>query len=123
MRRTRQTHRGTHGLLMIFSVLLVHPCLAQQAQEPERLDPVVVTATRAELPLSHVGSAVTVITAEELEQQQIRIVSDVLREVPGVAVNRTGAVGQFTQLRICWPPTSHALRSCVARRASSMVPT
>jgi outer membrane cobalamin receptor len=39
-----------------------------------RVDPVVVTATRTETPLSQVDSAITVITAEELEQQQIRIV-------------------------------------------------
>ncbi|MBI3303454.1 MAG: TonB-dependent receptor [Deltaproteobacteria bacterium] len=79
------------------------------APEAVQLDPVVVTATRTETPLSQVGSAVTVITAEELEQQQIRIVSDVLREVPGLAVNRAGAVGQFTQLRIRGSEGNHTL--------------
>jgi vitamin B12 transporter len=74
-----------------------------------RLDPIVVTATRTETPLSQVGSALTVITAEELEQQQIRYVSDVLREVPGLAVNRSGGVGQFTQLRIRGAEGNHTL--------------
>ena len=66
----------------------------------ERLPDVVVSASRVPLPAQEVGSAVTVITAEDIERKQVRIVSDVLREVPGVAVNRTGPVGTLTQIRI-----------------------
>ena len=61
---------------------------------------VVVSASRVPVATEEVGSAVTVITAEELEQRQVRIVSDVLRDVPGVAVSRTGPTGAFTQVRI-----------------------
>ena len=61
---------------------------------------VVVSASRVPVATQEVGSAVTVITAEELEQRQVRIVSDVLRDVPGVAVSRTGPVGALTQVRI-----------------------
>lgn len=109
MRRTRQTRWYTYCLPLMLSVGLVQPCLAQGTAALGRLDPVVVTATRTELPLSQVGSAVTVITAEELEQQQIRLVSDALRAVPGLAVNRTGAVGQLTQLRIRGAEGNHTL--------------
>ncbi|MGF7162439.1 vitamin B12 transporter [Rhodoligotrophos appendicifer] len=59
-----------------------------------------VTANLVETPLSQVGSAVTIITGEEIREQQIKFVSEALRQVPGVAVNRTGPVGQFTQVRI-----------------------
>ena len=61
---------------------------------------VVVSASRVPVATQEVGSAVTVITAEELEQRQVRIVSDVLRDVPGVAVSRTGPAGALTQIRI-----------------------
>ena len=61
---------------------------------------VVVSASRVPVATQEVGSAVTVITAEELGQRQVRIVSDVLRDVPGVAVSRTGPVGALTQVRI-----------------------
>lgn len=64
------------------------------------LPPVVVTANATDTPVSEVGSAVTVITGQELQQQQIRLVSDVLREVPGVAVSSTGPTGSLTQVRI-----------------------
>ncbi|WP_343712983.1 TonB-dependent receptor [Inquilinus sp.] len=64
------------------------------------LSPIVVTANRVPTPAAEVGSAVTVITRQELEDRQVRQLSDVLREVPGVAVNRTGPAGQTTQIRI-----------------------
>ncbi|HLW26615.1 MAG TPA: TonB-dependent receptor plug domain-containing protein, partial [Kiloniellales bacterium] len=57
-------------------------------EQPTTLDPLVVTATRTERPLSTVGSSLTLITAEDLEERQTTYVADVLREVPGVSVNR-----------------------------------
>jgi vitamin B12 transporter len=64
------------------------------------LEEIVVTANRTPTPAKAVGSAVTVITREELEQRQVRLVSDALRSVPGVAVNRGGVLGAKTQVRI-----------------------
>lgn len=69
----------------------------------------VVTASRVPLPAREVGSAVTVITAEDLENKQVRILSDVLREVPGVAVSRSGTVGTATQVRIRGAEGNHTL--------------
>lgn len=68
--------------------------------EPTRLAPLSVSAARSPVPVETVGSAVTVITAEQIEALQIRQVDDVLRLVPGVAVSRTGSVGGMSQIRI-----------------------
>lgn len=70
------------------------------AQETPLLPETVVSASRIETPLSTVGSAITVIDRQQLDQRQTRVISDVLREVPGLAVNRSGGIGGFTQLRI-----------------------
>jgi vitamin B12 transporter len=72
---------------------------------------VVVTATRASqgVPASVVGSSVTVLEPEDLEARQTRIVSDVLRDVPGVAVSRLGAVGGLTQVRVRGTEANHVL--------------
>ncbi|WP_040133827.1 TonB-dependent receptor plug domain-containing protein [Azospirillum argentinense] len=64
------------------------------------LPPVSVTANRVPTAAEETGSALTVITREELEQRQTQVLSDALRAVPGVAVNRTGPMGTLTQLRI-----------------------
>ncbi|HEX6610283.1 MAG TPA: TonB-dependent receptor plug domain-containing protein, partial [Hyphomicrobiaceae bacterium] len=42
------------------------------------------------IPIDQVGSAVTVITGEDLRRQQIRYVADALRGQPGVSVTRVG---------------------------------
>jgi vitamin B12 transporter len=78
------------------SATISSPARAQEQTLPET----VVTATRIQTPLEQVGSSVTVITSEELERRQVRVISDVLRDVPGLAVNRTGVVGNLTQVRI-----------------------
>lgn len=79
-------------------VALALPDLA--AAETQMFPDTVVSANRVAVPSSEVGSAVTVITAQELEARQIRLVADALRDVPGVSVNRTGPRGLFTQVRI-----------------------
>ncbi|PJI40149.1 MAG: outer membrane cobalamin receptor protein BtuB [Ferrovibrio sp.] len=74
--------------------------VAQTATAPTQLSAISVTANMTETPVQEVGSAVTIITGEELQQRQTQLVSDVLREVPGMAVSRTGGVGGPTQVRI-----------------------
>jgi vitamin B12 transporter len=60
----------------------------------------VVSANRVAVPSREVGSSVTVITGKEMEERQIRVVADALRDVPGVSVNRSGPRGLLTQVRI-----------------------
>jgi vitamin B12 transporter len=73
---------------------------AAEAQEVKRLEPVVVTATRVEEPLERLGSAVTVITEEELQRFRYDSVGEALRRVPGVDIQRSGGPGKTTALRI-----------------------
>jgi len=76
------------------------PLAAQSAGPTTTTPPVVVSATREPIPAADVGSTVSIITGEELEDRQIRVVSDALRAVPGVAVNRSGPMGGLSQVRI-----------------------
>lgn len=96
--------RRVFGSLLAPSVSTMMACgnigSAMAEDKAEQHPEVVVSASRVPLPAQEVGSAVTVITAEDIERKQVRIVSDVLREVPGVAVSRSGAIGSFTQVRI-----------------------
>lgn len=61
---------------------------------------VVVSASRIEVPAEEIGTAATVLGREQIEDRQTRITSDILRQVPGIAVNRSGPVGTLTQIRI-----------------------
>ncbi|MEM8993089.1 MAG: TonB-dependent receptor [Pseudomonadota bacterium] len=70
------------------------------AQEPTLLDEILVTGGRTPIEADQTGRAFTVITGEQLEAQGTRYVADVLRQVPGLAVSRTGSFGGFTQIRV-----------------------
>ena len=88
-------------VLSIVAVLITCSIGSARAEEATRqLPETVVSASRIPVLSEAVGSAVTVITGEALERRQVRLVSDVLRDVPGLAVSRSGGAGAFTQVRI-----------------------
>jgi len=67
-------------------------------EETAEAEPVVVSATRFDIPLDQSPATVSVITSEDLEQKQIERVSDSLRQVPGLSVVQTGTAGQLTSV-------------------------
>ncbi|WP_315981921.1 TonB-dependent receptor plug domain-containing protein [Aliamphritea spongicola] len=80
-----------HSLL---ACLLAGTTVSAQAQE------IIITASKVEASREETGSAVSIIDAEHLENNQITLVTEALREVPGLAVSRTGGIGSTTQIRI-----------------------
>ena len=90
----------THFVLLatLGASLVTLPVFA--ASDKDRLDQIIVTGSRTPIPASDVGSAVTIITNDDIERRQVRYVSDLLRSVPGFAVSRTGVVGAQTQVRV-----------------------
>ncbi|MDB5436697.1 MAG: TonB-dependent receptor [Phenylobacterium sp.] len=105
------------GYLLSASILALAaatPLTAFAADDPApatTVQDLVVTATRAPggIEADEIGGSLTLITPEQMEERQIRIVSDVLRDVPGVAVSRTGAIGNFTQVRVRGTESNHVL--------------
>ena len=99
-----------HGASLI-ALLIATPLGALAAEADKPVEELVVTATRATdgVAADKVGSSLTVITAQDFEERQVRIVSDLLRDVPGVSVGRTGAVGGFTQVRVRGTEGNHVL--------------
>src|SRR2546430_17590424 len=57
--------------------------------------PVVVSATRFDIPLDQSPASVSVIDSQDIENNQIERAADALREVPGLAVVQTGTPGQL----------------------------
>jgi len=70
---------------------------------------VVVTATRTETPENEVGSAITVITAQDISDKKINNVADALRTVPGLDVVRAGGAGQQTSVFMRGANSNHTL--------------
>ena len=84
-------------VLLFFALL---PNISQAADPVETLPPVVVTATRTEVPLNQLTTSLTVITPDEIRERQGDLVLQVLRDVPGVNVVQTGSMGNTTSVFI-----------------------
>lgn len=65
-----------------------------------QLDPMVVSATKTPVPLSHLTSAVEVITAEDLQRRNVKTVDQALRLSQSLAVFSNGGPGTNTSVRI-----------------------
>ena len=82
-------------------ILQVSPSSAQPlTQSPPTLQEVIVSSSRTAMPVSQVGSSVTVIEAEEIQQRGYTSVVDLLRTQPGIATSRNGGPGQVATIRI-----------------------
>src|SRR3546814_9579758 len=86
--------RISKSLVLAASVLA--PALAQAAEG----DQIVVTATRAEKPLSQIGQSITIISQDAITARQSVTVVDLLRTVLGVTFTRNGGVGEATSVYI-----------------------
>ena len=105
--------RGENTLnkALFISLLLSqsHVAVAAGAELPEPVDQIIVTGARAPLALKDVGSAVTVLSRDEIERRQARYVTDLLRAVPGFSVSRAGVAGSQTQVRVRGAEANHVL--------------
>ena len=94
--------------VVLLGMLLLAAATAQ-AQETLIMEPVVVTASRIATPLSQTNSAITVISAEQIESSGQSLVTDVLRQVPGVDVSRSGGPGGNVSIFIRGTDNKHTL--------------
>jgi vitamin B12 transporter len=94
---------GACAALLLASVLLAAPAAAQDMPH------VVIYAHQVAVPESHVASAATVITAQEITDKGFRTVADALRTVPGLAIDQAGGPGTVTEVRIRGGEANHVL--------------
>lgn len=90
------------GMLAITS-----PAFAQSG--PDSGDTIIVTGAAVPVEASKLGQSITVISSNVIEDQGYAYVSDVIRQVPSVAVNRSGAPGALTQVRVRGAEANHTL--------------
>jgi vitamin B12 transporter len=84
--------------ICLVSSFLLTAALTAQPQQNNVGDTIVVTASGIPETAASTPAAVTVITRDEIEQQGARDVADVLRQVPGLTLMRSGSPGKSTSL-------------------------
>jgi len=83
---------------IIFSVFCFFGIALAEETPKYGLGQIVITGSRIEEPLGQIGSASTIITAEELEERGINTVKEALSEIVGIDVAGTGAYGGETSV-------------------------
>jgi vitamin B12 transporter len=90
----------------LFFVIIFIAAFRLSAQMQEEI---VVTASALPEAVQSTPAAVTVITRDEIDERAARDVADVLREVPGLHVSRTGSAGRATSLFTRGSNSTHTL--------------
>jgi vitamin B12 transporter len=83
----------------LVGLFLTMPLVAQ-AQEPKRVDPVVVTATPVPTPTEQLGASISVVDGEDFQTYHYPTVDEALRNVPGVEIRKSGSYGKTSSISI-----------------------
>jgi vitamin B12 transporter len=84
----------------LFASLNLAVITAYAEEEPLELNELLVSAALEPVQAADVASSVTVITREQIEQRQVKYLSELLRDVPGFSVSQSGGPGTLTQIRV-----------------------
>jgi len=79
------------------------------AQAEENIEEVLVSASLLPIAATRSANAITVIDSEQLKNRAAISVSDLLRDIPGLAVSRSGVQGSQTQIRVRGAEANHLL--------------
>jgi vitamin B12 transporter len=99
-------YRSVLFSLCAFLSFAVIRCVPAFGEEPAKTEQVVetrevvISATKTPVPVSHLTSAVEVITGEDLKRRQIKTVVDALRLSQGLTVFSNGGPGSSANVRI-----------------------
>ena len=107
--RSRMATWPLAGLL-----LAVSPVHAEESTINSRFDSslreeIVVTASREPRAAREVGSALSWLDRRNIASRETPFATELLREIPGLAVNRGGPVGGLTQIRMRGSEGNHTL--------------
>jgi vitamin B12 transporter len=95
----------TLAISLISGALYALPVSAQTNE----IEEVLVSASLLPIPADQSANAITVIDSEQLANRAALSVSDLLRDVPGLAVSRSGVQGSATQIRVRGAEANHLL--------------
>lgn len=86
--------------LLLLILLVSHFSFSQNTQKQEKLDSVMITSSRIDLPFKKNSRTITIITSKEIAQSPATNVADLLQQVAGVDIRRRGVNGMQADLYI-----------------------
>lgn len=96
-------------LALIWSAALTVFSTRSTLADTQTPDEIIITGLRTPVALGDMASAVTVIDRAALDQRQSFQLADILRDVPGMTIARSGPVGSQAQVRMRGTEANHVL--------------
>jgi len=93
-------HLKTASSLSILMLAIAQPSQAQPMPGADAIEEVVVTGSREPIATGDLGASFSILDSDAIDSRQVPVLSFLLRDLPGLAVSRTGPVGSQTQIRI-----------------------
>ena len=97
------------NIKFLLSFLCLYIGILFADNEDNDYEEIVVSASLLPISIVNSANAITVISKEEIENKAIANLSDLLRNVPGFAVSRSGILGAQTQIRVRGSEANHIL--------------
>ena len=98
------------ALLSAVSLSLTLPVLAQlETEDVATQETVIVEGSRLNQTQTEIGSSVTIITADDIEELGFDFALDAVAAAPGVTINSNGAFGGVASVRIRGAATGQSL--------------
>ncbi|HIG68128.1 MAG TPA: TonB-dependent receptor [Porticoccaceae bacterium] len=97
------------SLLSLVLTLSATSLQAQTVAADTEIQEVLVSASLVPIAVSRSANAITVIDREQINNRAALSVSELLRDVPGFAVSRSGVQGSQTQIRVRGAEANHLL--------------
>lgn len=82
------------------TVLALTGVTALSAQASNKLEEIVVTSSRVEMPLREVATSISIVTKEDIEIRGFSTVANTLRYEPAISVTSNGGAGTPTDVRV-----------------------
>lgn len=87
-------------IIPVFSFLVTLSLSAQVIEPEQKLDEVLITSSRIDLPFKENSRTITVITSEQIKQSAASNVADLLQQFAGIDIRRRGTAGMQADLYI-----------------------
>ena len=96
-------------LALMSCISFVMPNIASAQQADGDMENILVSASLLPITINRSANAITIIDRNEINNRAVVSVSDLLRDVAGLAVSRSGAQGSQTQIRMRGGEANHLL--------------
>ena len=95
--------------LRLLLPLFILPTFPAAADSNDQIEEVVVSASLIPIAANRSANAIMVINSEQIKNRAALSISDLLRDVPGLAVSRSGVLGSLTDIRARGAEANHLL--------------